>query len=138
RSPTPAWHRSTPVSPPRSPTSSSSSWTRAAPRGTPGTRSSSRTRSPSSALDDSRTLPPGGGGGAEGAGGGRAVGTTGRVVLLGHEIAYSASPAMQTAAFRAAGLDWTYELVDVPPERLAGAVEAPRGPGDRAAHGTIP
>ena len=59
-------------------------------------------------------------------------------MLLGHEIAYSASPAMQTAAFRAAGLDWTYELVDVPPERLAGAVEALRGPGVRGANVTIP
>ena len=46
-----------------------------------------------------------------------------RVVLLGHGISYSASPAMQTAGFRAAGLDWTYELLDVPPEGLPDAVQ---------------
>src|SRR2546421_744128 len=52
-----------------------------------------------------------------------------RVVLLGHGISYSSSPAMQTAAFRAAGLDWTYELADVAADRLAEAVGALRGPG---------
>src|SRR5215467_7735847 len=46
----------------------------------------------------------------------------GRVFLLGHGIAYSASPAMQTAAFRAAGLDWSYDVLDVAPDQLPGAV----------------
>jgi shikimate dehydrogenase len=61
-----------------------------------------------------------------------------RVVLLGHGISYSASPAMHTAAFRAAGLDWTYELADVPPERLAAAVAALREPEAGGANVTIP
>src|SRR5207248_1378637 len=49
------------------------------------------------------------------------------VGLLGHHIGYSASPAMQNAAFRAAGLDdWSYELFDVAPEELPQAVSALR------------
>src|SRR2546428_1804698 len=36
-----------------------------------------------------------------------------QVVLIGHGISYSASPAMHTAAFASAGLDWTYALCDV-------------------------
>jgi shikimate dehydrogenase len=61
-----------------------------------------------------------------------------RVLLLGHGIAYSASPAMQSAAFRAAGLDWTYELADVPPEGLSAAVAGLRGPDAVGANVTIP
>src|ERR1051326_1099130 len=61
-----------------------------------------------------------------------------RVVLLGHGIAYAASPAMQNAAFRASGLDWTYELCDVPPEGLAGAVAARGEPESAGANVTIP
>jgi shikimate dehydrogenase len=45
---------------------------------------------------------------------------------------------MQTAAFRAAGLPWTYELADVAPERLADAVAALREPGAAGANVTIP
>ena len=52
------------------------------------------------------------------------------VGLLGHQIAYSASPRMQNAAFKAMGLgDWSYELFDVPPDELAAAVAALRLPG---------
>jgi shikimate dehydrogenase len=62
-----------------------------------------------------------------------------RVVLLGHGIAYSASPAIQAAAFRAAGLDgWSYELADVPPSELAAAVESLRREGAAGANVTIP
>ncbi|HYW25120.1 MAG TPA: shikimate dehydrogenase [Terriglobales bacterium] len=61
-----------------------------------------------------------------------------RVVLLGHGISYSASPAMQSAAFRAAGLDWTYELADVPPRLLPEAVAGLREPGAAGANVTIP
>src|SRR5438067_675154 len=45
---------------------------------------------------------------------------------------------MQTAAFRAAGLDWTYDLVDVPAERLPEAIDALREPRARGANVTIP
>jgi shikimate dehydrogenase len=36
-----------------------------------------------------------------------------RLVLLGHPVAHSLSPAFQTAALRAAGIDATYEAMDV-------------------------
>jgi shikimate dehydrogenase len=60
------------------------------------------------------------------------------VVLLGYGISYSASPAMQSAAFREVGLDWSYELYDVAPEGLAEAVSSLRGPGFCGANVTIP
>lgn len=49
------------------------------------------------------------------------------VVLLGHGIGYSASPAMHNAAFAALGMDARYELADVRPDELTDAVEALRG-----------
>lgn len=58
--------------------------------------------------------------------------------LLGHRISYSASPAMQEAAFRVSGLDWSYSLLDVSPEELAGAVESLRGEEWAGANVTIP
>jgi shikimate dehydrogenase len=61
-----------------------------------------------------------------------------RVVLLGHGISYSASPAMQKAAFAAAGLDWTYELLDVPGDRLPEVVRELREPDYAGANVTIP
>ncbi|HEX6489703.1 MAG TPA: shikimate dehydrogenase [Candidatus Dormibacteraeota bacterium] len=62
-----------------------------------------------------------------------------RVYLLGQHIQYSASPAMQTAGFRAAGLDgWSYELLDVPAESVPDAVGRLRDPGVAGANVTIP
>ena len=61
-----------------------------------------------------------------------------QVVLLGHRIAYSASPAMQNAAFRALDLDGSYTLRDVAPDGLAEAVGELRGPGLHGANVTIP
>ena len=43
------------------------------------------------------------------------------VVLLGHRIGYSASPAVQNAAFAALGLPWRYALRDVAPSALGDA-----------------
>jgi shikimate dehydrogenase len=51
---------------------------------------------------------------------------TGRVVLLGEHIGYSASPAMHNAAFAACGLDLVYELADVSTDALASAIDAIR------------
>jgi shikimate dehydrogenase len=51
---------------------------------------------------------------------------TAQVVLLGHHIGYSASPAMHNAAFAALGIDARYELADVPSDALADAVAALR------------
>lgn len=45
---------------------------------------------------------------------------------------------MQTAAFRAAGLNWTYELLDVPPQELPAAVRSLRGQATVGANVTIP
>jgi shikimate dehydrogenase len=38
---------------------------------------------------------------------------TGRVLLIGDPVGHSVSPAMQRAAFQAAGLDWRYEAVRI-------------------------
>jgi shikimate dehydrogenase len=67
-----------------------------------------------------------------------------RVVLIGHRIGYSASPAMQNAAFAACGLDLRYELADVPAADLDAAVallrsdDALRGDGALGANVTQP
>ncbi len=60
------------------------------------------------------------------------------VLLLGHRIAYSASPGMQAAGFRAAGLDWRYELLDVAAGALPAAVTRLRGAPYAGANVTIP
>lgn len=61
------------------------------------------------------------------------------MLLIGHRIAYSASPAMQNAAFAAAGLaDWTYEVRDVDAAGLEGVVEEMRGAAVAGANVTIP
>jgi shikimate dehydrogenase len=45
---------------------------------------------------------------------------------------------MQSAAFGAAGLDWTYDLLDVPPPALADAIHQLRAPDAAGANVTIP
>ena len=45
---------------------------------------------------------------------------------------------MHGAAFKALGLDWTYELLDVHPEDLRGAVDGLRAPDVAGANVTIP
>src|SRR4051812_18437475 len=72
--------------------------------------------------------------------GGASVGRTdmGTVRLIGHEISYSASPAMQTAAFAALSLDHHYELSDVSADELSVAVAALRGEGVVGANVTVP
>jgi shikimate dehydrogenase len=45
---------------------------------------------------------------------------------------------MHNAAFAAAGLDWTYELLDVPPAELRSAFERLRAPDVAGANVTIP
>jgi shikimate dehydrogenase len=44
---------------------------------------------------------------------------TERVGLLGWPVEHSVSPAMHNAAFAALGLDWQYDLLPVPPSKLA-------------------
>jgi shikimate dehydrogenase len=43
----------------------------------------------------------------------------GRLVLLGHPVAHSLSPALQNAALRSAGIPLTYEAMDVAPSKLS-------------------
>lgn len=62
-----------------------------------------------------------------------------RVGLIGQQIGYSASPAMQNAAFAAAGLrEWRYELWDVAPQELPATVARLRDDGFAGANVTIP
>jgi shikimate dehydrogenase len=60
------------------------------------------------------------------------------VRLLGEHISYSASPAMQGAAFAALGLDHHYELADVAAPDLSAAVAALRDPDVLGANVTVP
>lgn len=46
----------------------------------------------------------------------------GRLVLVGHPVAHSLSPALQNAALRYAGLPITYEAIDVRPDALENAI----------------
>ena len=46
----------------------------------------------------------------------------GRLVLVGHPVAHSLSPALQNAALRYAGLPITYEAIDVRPDALEATV----------------
>lgn len=41
---------------------------------------------------------------------------TQKVGLIGWPLTHSLSPAMHNAAFRALGMDWTYELMPIPPD----------------------
>jgi shikimate dehydrogenase len=61
-----------------------------------------------------------------------------RILLLGQRIGYSASPAMQNAAFHQLALPITYELCDVEPSGLAEAVGQLRTEGTLGANVTTP
>jgi shikimate dehydrogenase len=63
---------------------------------------------------------------------------TKRLVLIGHPVAHSLSAAMQQAALDAAGIDASYELLDVPLPELAEIVERLRGDAYLGANVTIP
>ncbi|MBD0337891.1 MAG: shikimate dehydrogenase (NADP+) [Thermoleophilia bacterium] len=60
------------------------------------------------------------------------------VALIGHPVAHSLSPRMQNAAFAARGLDWAYVALDVPPERLEGALRGLVALGFAGANVTAP
>lgn len=62
----------------------------------------------------------------------------GRFVLLGQHIGYSASPAMQNAAFAALGLPHRYELADIPVVDLPTALAALRHGEDLGGNVTTP
>jgi shikimate dehydrogenase len=58
--------------------------------------------------------------------------------LLGHGIAYSASPAMMTAAFAELGLPHRYVLEDVPPDEVEAAITKLRDEDAGGANVTVP
>jgi shikimate dehydrogenase len=63
---------------------------------------------------------------------------TTRCALLGYPVEHSRSPAMQNAAFRALGLDWSYEAIAVEPQRFAEVVRDLSERGYAGANVTIP
>ena len=56
--------------------------------------------------------------------------------IFGFPVRHSLSPKMQTAALRAVGLDWTYELIEIGPEAFT--LAKLREPDWRGANVTIP
>ncbi len=58
--------------------------------------------------------------------------------VVGFPVRHSRSPAMQRAAFEAAGLDWRYLALPVPPGLLAETVRALAGSGYRGVNVTLP
>ena len=61
-----------------------------------------------------------------------------RVVLVGHPVAHSLSPAMQNAAFAALRLPHRYEVLDVAPEALAPTIARLRSEDVLGVNVTIP
>jgi len=69
----------------------------------------------------------------------RAVGGATRVVgIVGWPVGHSLSPAIHNAAFAAAGLDWVYVSLPVPPDRLAPALAGLPALGLEGVHVTMP
>lgn len=60
------------------------------------------------------------------------------VVLLGHPVSHSLSPALHNAAFAACGLPYVYVACDVAPEALETAVAGIRALGIAGANVTVP
>jgi shikimate dehydrogenase len=63
-----------------------------------------------------------------------------RLAVLGHPVSHSRSPAMQTAALAALGLghEWSYEAIDVEPDRFSERVRALPSEGFVGVNVTIP
>lgn len=65
-------------------------------------------------------------------------GATRVAFVLGHPVAHSKSPAMQNAAFAAAGVDARYLALDVAPASLGDALQGLRAAGVLGANLTVP
>jgi shikimate dehydrogenase len=63
-----------------------------------------------------------------------------RLAVIGHPVAHSRSPAMQTAALRALGLadEWSYEAIEIPPIDFEQLTRALPAEGFVGANVTIP
>lgn len=68
----------------------------------------------------------------------RVHGATGLYAVIGHPVAHSLSPAMQNAAFAAAGVDAVYVALDVFPESLPPALDGLHAAGVRGLNITVP
>jgi shikimate dehydrogenase len=68
----------------------------------------------------------------------RVGGSTHVVGIIGWPVDHSLSPAIHNAAFAAAGLDWTYVPMPVPPPRVADALSGLTALGLRGANVTMP
>jgi shikimate dehydrogenase len=60
------------------------------------------------------------------------------VGLIGWPVDHSLSPAMHNAAFAALGLDWRYELLPTPPDRVAATLARLRAEGFCGINVTVP
>ena len=62
-----------------------------------------------------------------------------RLAVLGHPVSHSRSPAMQTAALRALGLeDWSYRAIDAAPEAFEMTVKELAEVGYAGVNVTVP
>src|SRR4051812_45153392 len=63
-----------------------------------------------------------------------------RLAVLGHPVAHSRSPTMQTAALAELGLsdEWSYEAIDVVPQGFAELVRSLPGEGFAGVNVTVP
>lgn len=68
----------------------------------------------------------------------RVDGTTELYAVIGHPVAHSRSPAMQNAAFAAAGMNALYVALDVRPEDLSRALDGLHAAGVRGLNATLP
>lgn len=68
----------------------------------------------------------------------RSTGATRAAFLLGHPVTHSKSPAMQNAAFLAAGIDAQYLALDVPPAGLGDALRGLKAAGALGLNLTVP
>jgi shikimate dehydrogenase len=60
------------------------------------------------------------------------------VLILGHPLHHSLSPAMQNEAFMNKGLSWVYAPLETPPDRLKDAARLMRDSNVRGANVTVP
>lgn len=63
---------------------------------------------------------------------------TEKVGIIGYPLTHTLSPAMHNAAFRALGLDWTYEVMPIPPDIVRLGLREPMQHGFIGINVTIP
>lgn len=61
-----------------------------------------------------------------------------RYAIIGHPVSHALSPRLHTAAFRALGLDCTYEAIDIAPDELPRGLQSLRDEGFAGFNVTVP